>query len=164
MNFRRFPDFGKELRRPFEVHASGYNCADFYDGCEAWPASKPLACGRYNRLPDVMPGTCGQQFPETRRRNERPAERGQGSVPAKRKRQSQRARARGEPRLCECGASLPKSRWLCDPCRAANRRATMRETKRRYRGSSGGVSTGLRRAVCAAQRHAEHAPSDDLRL
>ena len=77
MNFERFPDFGKELRRPFEVHAACYDCADFYDGCEAWPASKRFTCGEYNRLPDVMPGMCGQRFPETRRRTERPAERGQ---------------------------------------------------------------------------------------
>lgn len=63
MKFKGFPDFGKELRRPFEVRASCYTCADFYDGCEAWLAGKPLACGWYNRLPDVMPGTCGQRFP-----------------------------------------------------------------------------------------------------
>ncbi len=133
MIFRRFPDFGKELRRPFEVHASCYDCAEFYDGCEAWPANKRFACDRYNRLPDVMPGTCGQQFPQTRRRDERPAEQGQTSVPAEETWQPQRTRARGEPRLCECGATLLKSKRLCNQCRAANRRATMRETKRRYR-------------------------------
>jgi len=132
MNFRRFPDFGKELRRPFEVHASCYNCAEFYDGCEAWPASKSFACRQYNRLPDVMPGTCGQQFPETRHRNERPAERGQGSVPAEQKRQSQRTHARGEPRLCECGTALSKGKRLCDQCREQRGRQTKREYMRTY--------------------------------
>jgi len=122
MIFRRFPDFGKERRRPFEVHASCYNCADFYDGCEAWPAGKPLACGRYNRLPDVMPGTCGQRFPMTRHRTERPAER---QAPEK-------DRRRTGPRLCECGATLPKNRRLCDPCREERRRQTRREYMRTY--------------------------------
>ncbi len=164
MNFKRFPDFRKELRRPFEVHAICYDCAEFYDGCEAWPAGKPLACSRYNRLPDVLPGTCGQKFPETRRRAERPAEQGQGSAPAEKKRQPQRTRPRGEPHLCECGATLPKGRRLCDPCRATNRRTTMRETKRRYRASRAATQPDSHVPFPDAQRCVERVRSDDIRV
>jgi len=28
------PEFGKELKRGFEVHENCYDCADFYDGCK----------------------------------------------------------------------------------------------------------------------------------
>jgi len=133
MIFRRYPDFGKELRRPFEVHAACYDCAEFYDGCDAWPAGKSFACGEYNRLPDVMPGTCGQIFPKTRCRDRHSTRQGRGSPSPEQRSQSQRTFAGGEPRLCECGASLPKNKRLCDACRATHRRATMRETKRRYR-------------------------------
>jgi hypothetical protein len=59
----RFPDFGKELRRPFAVHENCYDCADFYDGCTGWRASREFDCHRYYRLPDVLPGTSGQTFP-----------------------------------------------------------------------------------------------------
>ena len=132
MSFRRSPDFGKELRRPFEVHAACYDCSDFYHGCEAWPASKSFTCGEYKRLPDVMPGTCGQKFAETRYGKTRPAGRGQGSTPAEQKPQPQRTRPKGEPRLCECGETLPKGRRLCDPCREQRRRQTGREYMRRF--------------------------------
>lgn len=74
--FARTPARELHERIANEVHASCQDCADFFDGCEAWPAGKPFACTRYSRLPDVMPGTCGQRFPETRHRTERPAERG----------------------------------------------------------------------------------------
>jgi hypothetical protein len=33
MQTRTFPDFGKELRRPFAVAEQCYDCAGFYDGC-----------------------------------------------------------------------------------------------------------------------------------
>ena len=142
MIFRRFPNFGKELRRPFEVHAICYDCADFYDDCRGYPADRDKGqnrpqCEKYQRLADVMPGTCGQRFPETR--NERPAERQEDPAPAEQKRQPRPTRPKGEPRLCDCGATLPKGRRLCDLCRAANRRATMREAKRRYRAASTAV-------------------------
>lgn len=129
MVFRRFPDFGRELRRPFEVHATCFDCAEFYDGCHAWPASKPFACGAYTRLPDVMPGTCGQKFPETRHRTARPAERQEDAAPAVRRRPP---RPKGESRLCDCGVTLPKNRRLCDPCRDQKRRRTRREYMRGY--------------------------------
>ena len=65
MRLARFPDFGRELRRPFAVHENCYDCAGFYDGCTAWPAARDFACRKYNPLPDVMPGTCGQRLPDT---------------------------------------------------------------------------------------------------
>ena len=60
MIFRRFPNFGKELRRPFEVHAICYDCADFYDDCRGYPADRDKGqnrpqCEKYQRLADVMP-------------------------------------------------------------------------------------------------------------
>jgi len=64
----RFPDFGQELRRPFEVHENCYDCAGFYDGCRAWPAAKAFACRIVQLLPDVPAGTCGQRFPATSRK------------------------------------------------------------------------------------------------
>ena len=72
----RFPDFGKELRRPFEVHENCYDCAEFYGpghgamGCQGWRASRGFACRDFNRLPDVLPGTCGQMFSPSRRQTQ----------------------------------------------------------------------------------------------
>lgn len=34
MRTNKLPDFGKELRRPFEVHENCYDCVEFYDGCD----------------------------------------------------------------------------------------------------------------------------------
>jgi hypothetical protein len=69
----RFPDFGKELQRGFEVHENCYDCAEFYGpghgvvGCNAWPAAKVFACADYLRLPDVgVNGQTGQEFPPSR--------------------------------------------------------------------------------------------------
>jgi hypothetical protein len=66
MKPNRSPDFGAELRRPFEVHECCYDCVEFYGGCNAWPAGKPFACADYHQLPDVLPGTTGQMFPPSR--------------------------------------------------------------------------------------------------
>ena len=54
MPFKTFPEFGKELRRAFEVHENCYDCTEFYYGCEGWRASRVFACGNFNRLPDVI--------------------------------------------------------------------------------------------------------------
>lgn len=107
--FQRFPDFGKELKRPFPVHESCYDCAEFYDGCNAWPESKAFTCGKYNRLPDVMPGTCGQEFPETAK-----------AIPT------------DVDRRCGCGEPLAKGKQCCDGCRQQNRRESKREYMRNY--------------------------------
>ena len=44
----RFRDFGKELRWSFKVAADYYDCAELYDGCPAWQASKEFACRDHN--------------------------------------------------------------------------------------------------------------------
>ena len=44
MGFKRFPEFGKELKRRFPVHENCYDGEDFHNGGESWPASKPFAC------------------------------------------------------------------------------------------------------------------------
>lgn len=96
IELQRFPDFGKELRRPFEVHEICYDCAEFYGpghgerGCDAWPANKPmftpdhkhLMCLDFLRLPDVMPGEpTGQIFPPSRMKDRRiPRERCNATV------------------------------------------------------------------------------------
>ena len=56
---RTFPDLGKELRRGSEIHENCHDCAEFYDGCPAWRASRDFACRDFNCLPNVLPGTCG---------------------------------------------------------------------------------------------------------
>ncbi len=73
MNFKRFPEFGKELRRPFEVCSRCYDCVEFYGeghgstGCNAWPAGKPFRCGDFYPLPPVgINGETGQHFPPSR--------------------------------------------------------------------------------------------------
>jgi hypothetical protein len=60
---RSFPDIDERLSRPFPVHENCYDCAEFHHGCHAWPEKRPFACADYYRLPDVMPGTCGQVIP-----------------------------------------------------------------------------------------------------
>jgi len=139
--FQRFPDFGQELKRPFEVHESCYDCAAFYHGCSAWPAAEKFACAHYQRLPDVMPGTHGQKFPD------------EVFVPTDPQRSPARADHRPrEPkpkpggreqtnglRRCECGEPLAKHKRYCEACRAARRQRTRTEYMRTYmQGRRGG--------------------------
>jgi len=70
---KTFPDFGAELRRPFEVVEQCYDCVEFYGeghggrGCNAWPANKPFCCADHFPLPDVgVDGQTGQRFPPSR--------------------------------------------------------------------------------------------------
>jgi hypothetical protein len=148
MPFKTFPEFGKELRRPFEVHENCYDCAEFYEGCKGWRASRDFACEGFNRLPNVMPGTYGQRFPPSRRSEfaKHPwAER--NITPGKSHRESSSAAGedtyaevaglshevhKARIRACGCGAILPKGRRLCDPCRIQNRRQTKRGYMRTY--------------------------------
>lgn len=49
----RFPDFGKEVRRSFEVHANCYDCKKFAKGCKGWEAKKKFECTKirlYKRI------------------------------------------------------------------------------------------------------------------
>lgn len=73
MNENRFPDFGQELKRPFEVCSRCYDCVEFYGeghgstGCDAWPADRPFRCADYYPLPPVgINGETGQHFPPSR--------------------------------------------------------------------------------------------------
>ncbi len=66
MNTKSLPGFDEKLSRPFPVHEYCYDCAESYHGCSAWPEKRPFDCADYYRLPDVMPGTCGQVFPPSR--------------------------------------------------------------------------------------------------
>lgn len=67
MQSKRFLEFGEEFRRPFVVHENCCDCAEFYDGCMNWQASRNFVCEGFNRLTDIVPGTYGQQFPASRR-------------------------------------------------------------------------------------------------
>jgi hypothetical protein len=171
MGFNRFPDFGKELHRPFEVHENCYDCAGFYDGCPAWPANNDFACRKYHPLPDVPAGTWGQRFPATSRKlaaapvgtkpegqpDQTPTlpmstpAKPRGEVVSRAERPTRRvcspspvARSGldGE-RLCECGAVLPKRKRCCDECRARR----LREAAERFKQRLGAVdaSSGVLR-------------------
>jgi hypothetical protein len=173
VNSNTFPDFGKELQRPFAVAEQCYDCAELYDGCRAWPESKPFQCADYNRLPDVMPDDCGQVFPaarmqgrkEPRLRQETVAHnRGECRAPSPMPGGKQLARSRGGPRLCECGAVLFKGRRFCDSCRAQRRRQTMREYMRSRRAAPQESEDLSDMPLFAARRHATHARSGDLLL
>ena len=158
MQFKAFPEFGKELKRPFEVHENCYDCADFYDDCKGWRASRGFACEDFNRLPNVVPGTYGQRFPASRRSElakHQAAER--DIAPGKSYRESS-STAGGDAhaevaglsheihktkvRACGCGAILPKGRRLCDQCRTQNRRQTKRDYMRTYMEQRRAVAVG----------------------
>lgn len=134
---QRFPDFGKELRRPFDVHELCYDCVEFYGpghgehGCGGWPASQELRCADRNRLPAVMPGTCGQAFPLSRGRHRtapQPLPEPDGPADS---RPVARPKAR-TPRQCGCGANLDKGKRLCDRCRERRRKQSKRAYMRCY--------------------------------
>ena len=146
----RFPKFGQSLRRPFAVAEECYNCAELYDGCNTWPASKPFRCADYNPLPDVgIDGNTGQVFPPPRI-EERKVPRELPSTPAPKlieqpkqttPQEDRPARtADPKPRTCGCGAALSNGKRLCNTCRTAARRRTVREYMRRRR--SGPVHAG----------------------
>ena len=66
---KTFPDFGKELSRPFKVDERCYGCAELCHGCTARPENPDKRYAEYLHLPDLMPGTCGQTFPPSRMQN-----------------------------------------------------------------------------------------------
>jgi hypothetical protein len=146
------PEFGKDVRRDFEVSSFCYDCAVFYDGCPAWRASRDFACRDFNRLPDVgIDGKLGQEFPPSRRRTnagpepapepieQQPVESSQG--PALEQDQAsltaidtpQMDWPTRRPRICDCGAELPKGKRLCETYRTENRRRTLRTYMQNYR-------------------------------
>ncbi len=65
-----FPDFGKELDRPFEVDERCYDCAELYHGCNARPENPDSHCADYLRMPDAgVNGQTGQEIPPSRMGN-----------------------------------------------------------------------------------------------
>lgn len=123
--------FGTELARPFEVAEPCYDCAAFYDGCNAWPASiwptsGPIPCADFNRLPNVQ--SCGQVFPPSRM-GERTEPRAISDTDTPR---PTAKRKPSGPRQCDCGAGLDKGKRLCDDCRDQRRKRSKRDHMRGY--------------------------------
>jgi hypothetical protein len=153
--FERFPDFSKELKRSFPIHENCYDCAEFYDGCNAWPESKVFRCADYLRLPDVMPGTCGQLFPPSRMKGRNiPHERhGEPATarPAPMVQMPTLATAQIDPkRRCPCGHHLPRRRRYCDTCREARRREAKVRFEQKHPGRSHRTSNVPQKATGAA--------------
>ena len=142
---KRFPGFGRELKREYPVHEVCYDCAEFYDGCNAWPASKPiktldgkhLRCLDFLSLPDVMPGTHGQVFPPSRMGGRKsPRELSDTPTPTRPARSTQvpthAVQGIDPKRQCVCGAPLRKRKRYCDRCREARRREAMDKFKNQH--------------------------------
>jgi len=55
-NFPRFPDFGKEVHRSYEVSEICYDCMRFMDGCKGWRAKREFACKRLKLYRQVEAG------------------------------------------------------------------------------------------------------------
>ncbi len=114
-------DFGKELRRPFEVSEHCFDCVEFYGeghgtvGCNAWPASKPFRCADYFPLPTVgIDGQTGQVFPPSRMQGRKEPREIGGPEPAYR-----RTQAQAEPESIE---QTPTIEPTADPTDGANHR------------------------------------------
>ena len=136
---KTFPDFGKELRGPFMVDEQCFDCAELYHGRNATPENSAAHCADRLRLPDVMRGTCGQTFLLSRMQDpteprirlvaaapvqvQAQPKNSPASRPAPARARRKPAAPRIGPRLCGCGAILPKGKRLCDACgqRAADR-------------------------------------------
>ncbi len=158
MNTNSFLDLDKDIRRPFAVDEQCYDCGEFYAGCHARPSNPPTRCRDYLRLPDVVPGTCGQTFPPSRmqgRKEPRLCREVAGG-------EEKHTPTQASPRRCECGAALPKSKRLCDACRTKRRQQTMREYKRRWRAEPAGSDVLSDVPLSATATHATHATADDL--
>ncbi len=152
-----FPDFDKDVRRPFAVDEQCYDCTEFYAGCNARSANPPMRCRDFLRLPDVLPGTYGQVFPPSRMGGQKeprllrgPAEKeirpkakpAQAPSPTRKPSKATSPKRTPSPaanhglygeRLCGCGALLPKRRRCCDDCRRKRREETMSRRRSRKR-------------------------------
>lgn len=140
---RTFPDFGGELKRPFEVDARCFDCVELYGGCPARREDPDTFCPDYLRLPDVLPGSAGQTFPPSRLRGQQPRPPRPGPAarlqveaqpknpptgrPPEQIRQQSPAATPGTDgeRLCGCGAPLRKRERCCGACRLSRRQETM---------------------------------------
>jgi len=152
---RTFPDFGKELSRPFEVDQRCFDCAELYHGCNATPENPDAYCPDYLRLPDVgVNGKTGQEFPPSRMGDRKePRIRSAAGAPVRVQVQPKnpppRCQAPAEPepieqtrqqspaaspgpdgeRLCGCGTVLKKRERCCGACRLSRRQKTMRRRR-----------------------------------
>ncbi len=171
-----FPDFDRDVRRPFAVDEDCYDCGEFYHGCNGCPASAPARCRDRLRLPDVPAGTTGQTIPpsrmgerkeprlcqETTADHQEPA-RTPAPAPVRRKdTRTKPAASPAGPRLCGCGATLPKGRRLCDTCRAQSRRQTMREYMRTRRATPPEFRPVSGMPLSATATHATRATAGNL--
>jgi len=52
----KFPDFGKEVRREYEVSSLCYDCKRFVKGCKGWKAARKFECLKRKPYKPVMPG------------------------------------------------------------------------------------------------------------
>jgi len=139
------PDFGKELRQPFEVDERCFDCVELYHGCHATPEDSNSHCADYFPLPAVgVNGTTGQEIPPSRMGSRaEPRVRSSSSAPVRAQvqpenppasRQAQTKTHREYPaancglageRLCQCGARLPKRKKCCETCRERRRAETL---------------------------------------
>jgi len=170
---KTFPDFGKELSRPFPVDQRCYDCAELCHGCNARPENPDTRCADYLHLPDVMPGTCGQTLPPSRMQGcTEPRIRLAAAAPVQVEVQPKNppasrlaSSAQPQARLCGCGAILPKGRRLCDQCQTQNRRQTKRDYMRTYmeqwRSAADGSDSHM--PFPAAATPSTQAGGDDLR-
>lgn len=45
-SFKRFPDFGKEVKRAYEIHENCYDCRRLVKGCKGWKVTRKFMCSR----------------------------------------------------------------------------------------------------------------------
>ncbi len=184
---KTFPDFGKELKRPFEVDERCFDCAEFYHGCQARPENPDARCADRLRLPNVMPETTGQVLPSSRMQGRKePRVRGGMASAAPGKHEQLPARlpeaikgdardiagravgvsGKTKDRVCGCGAPLPKGRRRCDACRTQSRRQTQRDYMRTYMEQRRSLTSGSDSGVPFTHEstHATRACDEDRRL
>ena len=134
--FQRFPDFGKEVKRPFPVHENCYDCAEFYDGCNAWPVRKEFRCADLLKLPAVMPGEHRQVFPPSRMKGRKvpraipavsPASDHDGLKSPQKPRRPRTSRCRG------CGAERELGYSYCPKCAASRKAHSNRQRQLNHR-------------------------------
>ncbi len=146
-----FPDFGKEIERPFTLDERCLDCVELYAGCNARPENPASRCADYFPLPDVgVNGKTGQEIPASRMGDRKQprvrfkAKRSdstpvtldephtrKGSRPPKQPRQLSPAAHPGPngERLCTCGAVLRKRERCCGACRLQRRKETMQRRR-----------------------------------
>jgi len=49
-------DFGKEVRRPYEVSDICYDCKKFVNGCKGWAAKREFTCSKIQLCKQIEAG------------------------------------------------------------------------------------------------------------